>query len=39
MKFEISYDRQVIIWDPDHGAINDELHVKDYLIGRRKEQN
>lgn len=33
-KFEISRDRKMIIWDPEHGAINDELHVQDYLTSR-----
>jgi hypothetical protein len=33
--FQISRDRKVVIWDPDRCAINDELHVDDYLVSRR----
>lgn len=35
-KFEISRDHKAIIWDPEHGAINDEIHGQDYLTGRRR---
>jgi len=35
-KFTISPDRKRIIWDPDHGAINDELTLQDYLVNRSK---
>ena len=30
-KYEISQDRTVIIWNPDHYEINDELRIVDYL--------
>ena len=32
-KVEISHDRKMLVWDPDKGAINDELCVQDYLTG------
>ena len=32
-KFEISHDRKMLVWDPDKGAMNDELRVQDYLTG------
>ena len=30
-KYEISQDRTVVIWNPDHCEINDELRIIDYL--------
>ncbi len=33
-KFEISRDRRMVIWDPDHCAINDEMRIDDYLAAR-----
>lgn len=30
-KYEISRDRNMLIWDPDKCAINDELRLADYL--------
>jgi hypothetical protein len=30
-KYEINRDRTMIIWDPDHCTINDELRLSDYL--------
>ena len=30
-KFVISRDRKLVIWDPDECAINDEVHIDDYL--------
>lgn len=34
-KFEIDRDRRMVIWDPDHCAINDEIRIDDYLtVGR-----
>jgi len=31
IKYEISRDRTMLIWDPDNCAINDELRITDYL--------
>jgi len=31
MKYEISRDRTMLIWDPDKCAINDEVRLADYL--------
>lgn len=31
LKFEISRNRTMVIWDPDKGNINDELRLEDYL--------
>jgi hypothetical protein len=31
LKYEISRDRTMLIWDPDKCEINDELRVADYL--------
>jgi len=31
VKFKISRDRTMIIWDPDKCAINDEVRLADYL--------
>ena len=31
LRFEISRDRTMIIWDPEQGSINDELRIRDYL--------
>ena len=31
LKFEISRDRTMLIWDPDKCAINDEIRIVDYL--------
>jgi len=31
LKYEISRDRTLLIWDPDKCAINDELRIADYL--------
>lgn len=36
MKFAISPDRKSIIWNPDDGVINDDLHIRDYLTSRAK---
>jgi hypothetical protein len=33
-KFEISRDRRMVVWDPDHCAINDEMRIDDYLAAR-----
>jgi hypothetical protein len=33
-KYEISRDRRIVIWDPDHCAINDEMRIDDYLAAR-----
>jgi hypothetical protein len=33
-KFEISRDRRMVVWDPDHCAINDELRIDDTLAAR-----
>jgi hypothetical protein len=30
-KYEISRDGQMLVWDPDKGAINDEVRLADYL--------
>lgn len=30
-KYEINRSRTMIIWDPDHCTINDELRLADYL--------
>ncbi len=37
-KYEISRDRTMIIWDPAKCAINDEVHISDYLgpVGNTK---
>ena len=29
--YVISQDRKMIVWDPDRGAINEELRIEDYL--------
>jgi hypothetical protein len=34
-RYEISRDRKMVIWDPDRGAINDEIRIDDYLAARR----
>ena len=31
-KYVLSRNRRMIIWDPDECAINDELHIADYLV-------
>ena len=31
-KYRISRDRTMLIWDPEHCEINDELRVADYLV-------
>jgi len=31
LKYEISRDRRMLIWDPDKCAINDEIRIADYL--------
>ena len=31
LKYEISRDRTMLIWDPDKCEINDELRIADYL--------
>lgn len=31
-KYEISQDRTVIFWNPEHCRINDELRIGDYLV-------
>lgn len=31
VKYEISRDQQMIVWNPDKCAINDELRITDYL--------
>lgn len=33
-KYEISRDRKMVIWNPDHCTINDEIRVDDYLMTR-----
>jgi hypothetical protein len=33
-KYEISRDRRMVVWDPDHCAINDEMRIDDYLAAR-----
>jgi hypothetical protein len=30
-KYEINQSRTMLIWDPDKCAINDEVHIADYL--------
>jgi len=32
-RYKINRNRTMLIWDPDEGAINDELRVSDYLMG------
>lgn len=34
--YEISRDRKAVIWDPDKGVINDELHIDHYLTVQQK---
>ena len=34
LKFEINRNRTMIIWDPETGAINDEIRIEDYLALR-----
>jgi hypothetical protein len=34
-KYEISRDRTMIVWDPAHCAINDEVRITDYLGSSR----
>jgi hypothetical protein len=36
-RYEISQDRKMVIWDPDKGAINDEIRLEDYLVPRREQ--
>jgi hypothetical protein len=31
LKYEISRDRTMLVWDPDKCEINDELRISDYL--------
>ena len=33
-KYEISRDRRMVVWDPDHWAINDEMRIDNYLAAR-----
>ncbi|HSN74054.1 MAG TPA: DUF2442 domain-containing protein [Anaerolineae bacterium] len=33
-KFEISRDRRMVTWDPDHCEINDEMRIDDYLVAK-----
>lgn len=33
-KYQISRDRRMVVWDPDHCAINDEMRIDDYLAAR-----
>ncbi len=33
-KYQISRDRRMVVWDPDHCAINDEMCIDDYLAAR-----
>jgi hypothetical protein len=35
-RYEISRDRKMVIWDPDKGAINDEIRIRDYLAAGRE---
>lgn len=37
VKFEITRDRRMIVWDPDRCAINDEVAIIDYLGPSRQE--
>lgn len=32
-KYEISKSRTMIFWDPDKSTINDEIRIRDYLVG------
>jgi len=32
-KYEIDQSRTTIFWDPDKCAINEDLHIADYLTG------
>jgi len=32
-KYEISRSRTMIFWDPDNCTINDEVRLRDYLVG------
>lgn len=32
-KYQISPSRTMIFWDPDQCAINDEVRIRDYLVG------
>ena len=34
-KFDINARRTMIIWDPEHCSINDELRLEDYLISTK----
>lgn len=34
LKFEVNRSRTMIIWDPEKGAINDEIRIEDYLAPR-----
>ena len=34
LKFQVSRDRKMVIWDPDFCAINDEIRIDDYLAAR-----
>jgi hypothetical protein len=36
-RYEISRDRKMVIWNPDKGAINDEIRLEDYLAPRREQ--
>jgi hypothetical protein len=38
-QYEISRDRKMVIWDPDQGAINDEIRIDDYLAPRQGQAN
>ncbi len=37
LKFEINRNRTMIIWDPEAGAINDEIRIMDYLAPTHSE--
>jgi len=32
-KYRISKSRRMIFWDPDECTINDEVRIRDYLVG------
>lgn len=32
-KYEVSPSRTMIFWDPEQCAINDEIRIRDYLVG------
>jgi hypothetical protein len=36
-KYQISRSRTMIVWDPDQCTINDEVRIRDYLVGLPKK--